>query len=92
MDKKLQLLDCTLRDGGLGLEDANKNRISDLQFSQMDLFKIVDNLSKSKIDIVELGSVEITDTLRTGFAIYQNIEEISKTMPQKNSGQRFAAL
>ena len=92
MKSNLQLLDCTLRDGGLGLEDANKNRISDSEFSQTDIFDVSENLSKSKIDIVELGSVEITDTPRTGFAIYQNIEEISKTMPKSSSGQLYAAL
>ena len=92
MKSNLQLLDCTLRDGGLGLEDANKNIISDLEFSQTDISYVAENLSKSKIDIVELGSVEITDTLRTGFAIYQNIEEISRTIPQNRSGQLFAAL
>lgn len=93
MKSNLQLLDCTLRDGGLGLEDANKNKISDSEFSHLDIFDIAENLCKSKIDIIELGSVEITDTLRTGFAIYQNIEEISKTMPQKTSpNQMFAAL
>ena len=25
MSKNIQILDCTLRDGGLGLEDAEKN-------------------------------------------------------------------
>ena len=92
MKSNLQLLDCTLRDGGLGLEDANKNRISDSEFSQVDILDAAVNLGKSKIDIVELGSVEITDTPRTGFAIYQNIEEISKTMPKNKTGQLYAAL
>lgn len=93
MKHRIQLLDCTLRDGGLGLEDANKNKISNLQFSQADISKVTENLCKSKIDIVELGSVEITNTPRTGFAIYQNIETISETMPQNRlSSQLYAAL
>ncbi len=91
--KEILLLDCTLRDGGLGLEDANKNKISDLEFSQPDVLDVAENLSKSRIDIVELGSVEITEIPRTGFAIYQNIEAISKTMPIKKSpNQLYAAL
>lgn len=91
--KEILLLDCTLRDGGLGLEDANKNRISDLRFSQTDIFNVTENFSKSKIDIVELGSIEITEAPRTGFAIYQNIESISKTIPKKKSpDQLYAAL
>ncbi len=93
MKSNLQLLDCTLRDGGLGLEDANKNRISGLRFSQTDIFDVAENLSKSKIDIVELGSVEITASPHTEFAIYQNIEAISETMPKKKlPSQMYAAL
>ena len=90
--KEILLLDCTLRDGGLGLEDADKNKISDLKFTNADILDTIENLRKSKVDIVELGSVEITDTARTGFAIYQNIEEISETMPQNRTGQLYAAL
>ena len=93
MGNKLQLLDCTLRDGGLGLEDANKNRISDLEFAKADIFDVVRGLANSKIDIVELGSVEITNIPRTGFAIYPDIESISRTMPQnRTQGQLYAAL
>lgn len=91
--KEIILLDCTLRDGGLGLEDANKNMISDLEFLKADIFDVTGKLSSSKVDIVELGSVEITDTPRTGFAIYQDIESISETMPENMpAGQMYAAL
>lgn len=89
---RIQLLDCTLRDGGLGLEDACKNHISDLTFSKEDISRIVENLSLSKIDIVELGSVEISEASKTGFAIYQDIQSISETMPKDALGQMFAAL
>lgn len=93
MQNKIQLLDCTLRDGGLGLEDTNKNEISDSWFSQADIFDVIKNFSRSKIDIVELGSIERTDTSRTEFAIYQNIESISKMMPQSRSTEQlYAAL
>lgn len=32
MSNRIQILDCTLRDGGLGLEDSKKNKISSMQF------------------------------------------------------------
>lgn len=90
---EIELLECTLRDGGFALEDASKNRISDMEFSKTDIVEVINDLCSSKIDIVELGSVEITDTPRTGFAIYQNIEAISKTIPQNRlAGQLYAAL
>ena len=37
MENRIQILDCTLRDGGLGLEDASKNKISDKRFSSEDI-------------------------------------------------------
>lgn len=87
------VLDCTLRDGGLGLEDAEKNNIASVSFSQTDISDIADRLTASGIEIIELGSVEITDDDRTGFAIYPDIQSISKTMPSKKSSQQlFAAL
>ena len=92
MNRRIELLDCTLRDGGLGLEDANKNHISDLTFSKMDILNAIDSLVSSNIDIIELGSVEISDSPKTGYAIYRDIESISETMPKNTSGQKYAAL
>ena len=48
MLKQVQLLDCTLRDGGLGLEDAYKNKISNVGFSEFDSKKIIEFLNKAK--------------------------------------------
>lgn len=91
--KTIQLLDCTLRDGGLGLEDAQKNGFSDLQFQSTDIVSAVHCLQSSGVDIVELGSIELTPDCRVGFAIYPNIEAISCTMPtERKKGQMFAAL
>lgn len=90
---EIKLLECTLRDGGFALEDAVKNKLSDLEFSCNDIDKIIVSLIDSRADIVELGAVEITDTPRTGFAIYPDIKSISRTMPRnKPSGQIYAAL
>ena len=89
---EIKLLECTLRDGGFALEDAVKNKLSDLEFSQDDIRQTIVNLINSRADIVELGAVEISEQPKTGFAIYQNIEEISKTMPKNKTGQLYAAL
>lgn len=93
MNKNIQILDCTLRDGGLGLEDNFKNELSITKFSKQDIADISNSLAKSNLDIVELGSIEITNDDRTGFCIYPDIETISKQMPMKsNNNQLFAAL
>jgi 4-hydroxy 2-oxovalerate aldolase len=93
MDKRVQLLDCTLRDGGLGLEDAKANNEAGLVFSKKDIDGVSMNLSRSNIDIVEIGSIEISDNDKRNFAIYQNLESASNEIPEpRNRNQMYAAL
>lgn len=91
--RDIKLLECTLRDGGLGLEDAAKNGLSRDVFSLDTIASVAALLGGSGLDIVEIGSIEISKEDKRGYAIYQNIEEISKTAPEKKTGeQMFAAL
>ena len=93
MDKRIQVLDCTLRDGGLGLEDARINKESELVFSKDDMDGVAKNLSHSGVNIIEIGSIEISSEDKTNMAIYQNIENISKEIPESRSpNQMYAAL
>ena len=93
MKNRIQILDCTLRDGGLGLEDAAKNGLEWKRFDNDSASRVANLLSAASIDIVELGSIEISEEDKTGFCIYQSIEKISETMPRKSSEkQMFAAL
>jgi len=90
---QIQILDCTLRDGGLGLYDAFLKGYSALSFNNEKQNKISSLLTKANIDIIEIGSMEISDNNNQQFAIYQNIEEISKHIPETTpSGVTFAAL
>lgn len=90
---KIMLLDCTLRDGGFALEDAEKNNISAGTFSDDDRTFIAEKMSESGVEIIELGAVQITPSDRKGFAIYQDIESISAVMPlKKDSSQLFAVF
>jgi len=93
MNKRIHVLDCTLRDGGFGLEDAIANNISDLVFSKKDIDDVSLNLSCSNIDIIEIGSIEISDNDKRNMAIYQNLESISNEIPKsRNPNQIYAAL
>ena len=89
----IQLLDTTLRDGGLGLEDAFLNGISQKCFRKKEIDEIILNLKDSNVDIIELGSIEISEDNKNRFGIYQDIQSISKKMPKKHGkNQLFAAL
>ena len=88
----VSLLDATLRDGGLGLEDAFQKGYSDVVFEANDREQILANLIDAKIDIIEIGSIEKSEEDKRKFAIYQSIEQASRTIPQKKARPHFAAL
>ena len=93
MQGNIKLLDCTLRDGGQGLEDLNKNGIKTEIFTLEDREHIVGDLVDSQIDIIELGCMAESVENKTGFAIYQNIEELSANIPVKrNKEQMYVGL
>ena len=76
--REIKILDCTLRDGGLGIEDANKTGIKMRAFNEKIIDRTISYFSNSNLDIIELGSIEITDSDVTRYCIYPSIEEISK--------------
>lgn len=82
MSQRIQLLDCTLRDGGFEFEDAAKYGLTTDSFTPEVIAALIQNLNESKIDIIELGLMERSDEDRRRFAIYQGIADISQSMPQ----------
>lgn len=92
MNGRIQILDCTLRDGGLNFDDAAKNGLEHPSFL-LDIDEIIRHLRDSQIDIIELGSIETTVEDKRCFAIYQDIESVSATIPlDVPAGQCYAAL
>lgn len=90
---QIQLLDCTLRDGGQGLEAAYRNEISKIQFTDKIINDSINHLVKSDIDIVELGYIESSHFINHPFANHFTIEEVSKFIPKhKNPNQMYIAL
>jgi 4-hydroxy 2-oxovalerate aldolase len=87
------LLDATLRDGGQGLEDGYKNGFYDAQFGMEFISDTIDKLVESNMDIIELGAMGPSEDDKSMFAIYQNIEDLSKTLPKKrNPKQMYVGL
>lgn len=90
--ENLLLLDTTLRDGGLGLEDAYINGFSNKSFSKQQILSIRNSLIKAKIDVIELGSIEISTEDKTRFGIYQDVQSISSLIPENHEKSMFVAL
>jgi 4-hydroxy 2-oxovalerate aldolase len=83
MAKNILLLDATLRDGGQGLDDLYNNGFSDKYFVEGRKHEVISNLEKANVDIIELGTMGPSDKDKSRFAIYQNIEELSRYLPSK---------
>lgn len=94
MDKEsIKLLDCTLRDGGQGLEAAFRTNISHAVFTDEVVNGSINHLVKSDIDIIELGYIEKSDFVGHPFANHFSIEEVSRFIPiQRNPKQMYVAL
>ncbi len=82
---RIQLLDCTIRDGFLGLEDAYINGIANFQINKEERAQLGELITSTRADIVEIGSIEISEKDKRGFCIYQNIEQASSAAPAKKT-------
>lgn len=81
MCAKVRLLDATLRDGGQGLDDLFNNGFSDKYYSEDTKHRIIDLLGESGVEMIELGAMGPSADDKSKFAIYQNVEELSKYLP-----------
>lgn len=89
----LKILDCTLRDGGFGLEDMYKNGIPTEMFTEDDKHTIAELLRDSNIDIIEIGGLTSADNSSEGFSVYNNVTALSKYIPkERKQNQMYVAF
>ncbi len=92
MQGNIKLLDCTIRDGGRGLEDLNKLGIK-TGFTVENRSAIATHLRNAKIDVIELGSIGGSDKGLEKYAIFQNIELLSREIPSwRDKNQMFVCF
>lgn len=80
--KNLQLLDCTLRDGGY---------INDFCFGKYGIQKIISQLTESCIDIVECGFLE-DGKYNPECSIFQTAEQIREFIPTDKRNTMYVAM
>ncbi len=85
----ISILDCTLRDGGQGIEFFRKQGFDIQGFSENEKNCIINNLVESNIDIIELGCITSDGTSETDISIYERIEDLSKYVPQKKKNNQI---
>ena len=91
--ENIKLLDCTLRDGGQGLEATYRTDIAKVTFTDEIINKSIDHLVKSDIEIIELGYIDINEFPGHPFANHFSVEEVSHFLPEEpNPKQIYIAL
>jgi len=91
MATQVLLLDATLRDGGMGLEDFSRNHFSDKCYTDVAKRDILRSLKESDLDIVELGAIGRAGESKGKFAIYPRVEDLSRFLPTKRSSATMYA-
>lgn len=90
MNGTINVLDCTLRDGGQGLEDLNKYGFKTEEFTENDRIRIAELARDAGIQIIEIGSMsEIYDKHKEKFAIYHDVQTLSRFKPEKTSPEQI---
>lgn len=81
--RKIQILDCTLRDGGY---------INDFHFGERGIKKIIAQLSSANIDIIECGFLEDGNN-DPEYSLYTTVDQIANILPsQRNENTMYVAM
>ena len=78
----MQILDCTLRDGGY---------INDFRFGQNGIKKIISQLTLAGIDIVECGFLEDGE-YDEECSVYNRVEQIAELLPSDHRNTMYVAM
>ena len=79
----IQMLDCTLRDGGY---------CNEWQFGFENSRKITHGLQKAGIEIIECGFLMDKVSYNPDVTKYTKVEEIAKVIPENRQGKTFVAM
>ena len=79
---KIEILDCTLRDGGY---------INDFAFTERGIRKIINQLTLAGIDIVECGFLEDNNNDKE-YSLYTKVEQIKNLLPTDHRNTMYVAM
>ncbi|MCQ2610478.1 MAG: aldolase catalytic domain-containing protein [Treponema sp.] len=82
-EKKINLLDCTLRDGGY---------INEWKWGFDAAKEIINTLSKSGVDVIEVGFLRNITDYDENVTVSSNIEDLNKLLPVANYNTTYCAM
>ena len=80
---KIQLLDCTLRDGGY---------CNDWTFGQDNIHSIINGLLEANIDLIECGYLSQKQEYNIDRTQYSSFEQLSRFIPADKEGKSFVVM
>lgn len=82
--RKINVLDCTLRDGGY---------VNECHFGRENIKKIVRNLNEANIDIIECGFLKMEDSPKgDDYSSYSDLSELSFLEDEIDANKRYALM
>lgn len=81
--KNVQLLDCTLRDGGY---------INNWNWGYENARDIIETLAKSDIDVIEVGFLRNVEKYNPDITVCNNIEQLNYLLPERQKSTIFSAM
>lgn len=91
-DKHIQLLDCTLRDGGMEIRTALKEGYLSKGFTYDDIHNVLKRLCNAGIDIIEAASVSEDGSRDVSCTVFGNSADVSGLIDYAGDDLSFAAL
>lgn len=82
MNNQLKLLDCTLRDGGY---------INNWEFGNRKIKAIIEGLTNSGIDIVEIGFLRDEES-KADRTVWNQVKEIKDKLPDDKGNTMFSVM
>lgn len=80
---KIQVLDCTLRDGGY---------CNEWRFGYSNIIKIMQQLIEANIDIIECGFLNNNVTSDKNTTLFSNIIDLENTIPKSKKNSEFVVM
>lgn len=82
-EKKIMLLDCTLRDGGY---------VNDWKWGYSRAKDIIRALTRANVDVVEVGFLRNVEGYNPDITVCNRIEELNKLLPQDRGNTMYSAM
>ena len=80
---KIQILDCTLRDGGY---------CNEWDFGERGIKQVVDGLVSANIEIIECGFLSHKISYKTGISKFSTMQQARQFIPDDRTGKKFVLM